>query len=295
MDNNQIVVGYDGSAGARAALRWALDEAGRHQAPVHLVHVVERPLRAVPAPPMPGETRPGDQHRRAQGQLDDAIAEAAAGAPAGVEVTGAVPHGPAATVLCEQSERARLLVLGSRGLGGFTGLFVGSVSLAVATHAHCPVVVVRGDDQPPTADRPIAVGIDESAEAQLAIGFALEEAAVRDADVLAVRAWTPLPPPWHSDIPVVVDSDLETAQRHMLSKALYGWQEKYPGLTVDTRLVCSDARHALTAASRDAQLVVVGSRGYGGFGGLLLGSVGHYLLHHAACPVAVVRQRAQRR
>jgi nucleotide-binding universal stress UspA family protein len=84
-------------------------------------------------------------------------------------------------------------------------------------------------------------------------------------------------------------AELETAERHAVAQALQGWHGKYPGVALTTRLIPGDARHALATVSQDAQLVVVGSRGHGGFGGLLLGSVSHYLLHHAACPVAVVR------
>lgn len=294
MFNDPIVVGYDDSPSAHAAARWALEEAARHRTPVRLVYAVDRPLRTVPIPPMPGEPHPDDERHQAQELLDRAVAELASTTRPDVEVTGAVLTGPAVTVLCEQSERAGMLVLGSRGKGGFTGLFIGSVSLAVATHAHCPVVVIRDDHRTHTADLPTAVGVDESASAQLAVGFAIEEAALRGVGLLAVRAWTPPSPPWHNNIrPLVAGvAELEMAERHVLSKALHGWREKYPGVTVTTRLIPTDARHALATVSHEAQLVVVGSRGQNGFSGLLLGSVSHYLLHHAACPVAVIRGRA---
>jgi nucleotide-binding universal stress UspA family protein len=292
MPTKPIVVGYDGSAGARSALRWALGEAARHPAAVHLVHAVERPLRAVPTPLMPGELYPTDEHHVARAMLDHAIAEAAGANPMPVEITGAVLDGPPATVLCEQSQRAGLLVLGGRGLGGFAGLFVGSVSLAVATHARCPVVVVREGESIEATDRPIAVGVDDSAEAQLAIGFAMQEAAARGVDLVAVHAWSPPRQPWRSDVrPLVQDvAELESAEQHLTSKAMRGWQAKYPDVEISTRLIPTDARHALAKVSHEVQLVVVGARGRGGFGGLLLGSVGHYLLHHAACPVAIVRE-----
>jgi nucleotide-binding universal stress UspA family protein len=289
MSTPPIIVGYDGSAGARAALQWALDEARLRRAPVHLVCAVGYPLRMVTVPPMPGEWDHTDGHRQAQELLDRTIAGAAG---ADVEVTGSVLDGPASAVLSEQSTHAAMLVLGHRGLGGFTGLFVGSVSLAVTTHAHCPVVVVRHGDQTRVANLPVAVGVDESAEAERAIGFAVEEAALRGVDLLAVRAWTPPAPAWRSDLrPLAADvAELEAAERHVLSTALHGWREKYPEVAVTTRLIPTDARHALATVSHDSQLIVVGSRGHGGFGGLLLGSVGHHLLHHAACPVAVVRE-----
>jgi nucleotide-binding universal stress UspA family protein len=134
--------------------------------------------------------------------LDHAIAEAATDIVGPVELTGAVLDGPAATVLCELSQRAGLLVLGGRGLGGFADLFLGSVSLAVATHARCPVVVVREGAAIEATDRPIAVGVDDSDRAQLAIGFAMQEAAARGVDLVAVRAWSPPHPPWRRRCPM---------------------------------------------------------------------------------------------
>jgi nucleotide-binding universal stress UspA family protein len=293
--DHPIVVGYDGSSGARAALRWALDESAHRGLPVRLVWAVERPLRAVPRPPLPGDMHSGDvdrtgKHHAAQTLLDDAVAQARGVVGPDAEITGVVVEGPPAAVLCDQSEHASLLVLGSRGLGGFTGLFVSSVSAAVAAGASCPLVVVREDDRGKPAGLPVAVGVDDSADAELAIGFAFEEAALRGTGVLAVRSWAPPHAPWHIDVrPLVADvAELETAQRYAVAQALQGWRAKFPGVALTTRLIAGDARHALAAVSHDVQLVVVGSRGHGGFGGLLLGSVSHYLLLHAACPVAVL-------
>jgi nucleotide-binding universal stress UspA family protein len=243
---------------------------------------------------MPGDRHPVEEFTRAQARLDRALAEAATRSD--VDVTGAVVEGPTAAVLCDLSARAEMLVVGSRGGGGLAGLFLGSVSLAAATHAHCPVVVVPDCYQPQSADRPIAVGIDESAEGQLAVRFAVEEAAVRGVAVLAVRAWMPPTTPWRSDVrPLVADvAELETTERLVVSRALNDWCEKYPDVPVVSRLIPTDARHALATASHDAQLVVVGSRSPDGFADLVLGSVSHYLLHHASCPVAVIRNQAGR-
>ncbi len=294
MSNDRIIVGYDGSQGAKAALRWALDEGATHRFAVHLVYVLERPLRSVPVPPMLGEVHAAGQCEHALSTLDRAVTEATSATRVNVEITSAVLDGPPATVLCEQSEGSRMLVLGHRAKGGLSGLFIGSVSQAVATHARCPVVVVRHGAPTQTNGRPVAVGVDESAQAQYAIGFAIDEAATRGVGLVAVRAWTPAHLPWRMDVrPLLFDvAELETAERHVLTEALNGWRDKYPGVAVSTRLISSDARHALAAVSRDAQLLVVGSRGHGGFEGLLLGSVSHYLLHHAACPVAITRELA---
>ena len=225
---------------------------------------------------------------QAQSLLAEAVAEAVSTHPA-VEVRSSMLAGSAAATLCELSGEARLLVVGNRGLGGIAGLLVGSTSTAVAAHAHCPVSVVRGE-----ADQgrggPIVVGFDDSPHAQVAAAFAFEEAAMREADLVAVRAWTPPSMPWRSDVrPRNRDvAELGTAERHSLEFAVERLAAKHPSVAVTTRLVTGDARHALAEASAGAQLVVVGSRGRGGFPGLFPGSVSHFLLHHAHCPVAVV-------
>jgi nucleotide-binding universal stress UspA family protein len=146
---------------------------------------------------MPGDEHPAGERTRARALADRGLTEAAARSD--VAVTGSVVDGPTATVLCDLSSRAQMLVVGTRGRGGLDGPFLGTVSFAVATGAHCPVVVVRDGHHVHIEGRPVAVGIDESPESQLAVGFALEEAAVRGATVLAVRAWMP-PTPWRSDV-----------------------------------------------------------------------------------------------
>jgi nucleotide-binding universal stress UspA family protein len=290
MVNQPIVVGYDGSAGADLALRWALDEAARLGAAVHLVYAVDRPLRAVPVPPMPGDAHAHHERATAQSAVAKAVAEACRAVGPGVQVTGAVLDGPPVTVLCAESAEAHLLVLGGHGWGSSAGLFVGSVSVAVATHAHCPVVVVRDGDPLAAGDRPVAVGVDQSGEAERAIELAFEEAATRGVGLIAVRAWIP---------PTVLGigetglhlgdiAVLEKAERHLLAEAVGRQRQRYPSVAVTERLIPAAARHALASVSNEAQLLVVGSRGHGGFGGLLLGSVGYYLLHHASCPVAIV-------
>jgi nucleotide-binding universal stress UspA family protein len=128
--------------------------------------------------------------------------------------------------------------------------------------------------------------------AQLAVGFAFVEAASRGVGLVAIRAWQPPPVPWRSDVrPLALDADeLETAEWHALHEALAHWRKTYPAVPATTRLRPGNANNALVTQSQEAQLVVVGSRGRGGFAGLLLGSVSQQLLHHAHCPVAVVRE-----
>jgi nucleotide-binding universal stress UspA family protein len=288
MENLPIIVGYDGSASARAALRWALDDAADRRTPLRLVYVVEPPVSAGPMFPMPFEYSVEAHRARGQSLLAAAAAEAATTHPA-VEVSTTMLAGPAAATLCELADEARLLVVGVRGMGTVVGRLVGSTGMAVAAHAHCPVVVVREGAFEGRGGL-VVVGLDDSPHAQVAAAFAFEEAALREADLVAVRAWKPPPMPWRSDVrPLTRDAaELETAERHALDLVVEDLAAKYPSVRVTTRLMAGDARHALVEASADARLVVVGSRSRGGFLGVFPGSVSHHLLHHAHCPIAVV-------
>jgi nucleotide-binding universal stress UspA family protein len=290
MSDRPIVVGYDASEGSRAALCWALTEARMRNSSVHLVHVLDAarpPAVLMSGPAERSETGP---RAGAEAAVERVAASAAESRPQ-VPVSWVVLDGNPAGRLCEVSEQAEMIVLAQRGAGGFDGLTLGSVAVAVAAHAHCPVVVVRGDQSHLWPPPPVVVGVDDSPVAQSVVGFAVEEAGNRSVDLVAVRAWNPPAPPWHTITRrLVYDVDeLETTERRVLDQALEGWRDKYPDVRMDTRLAPSSAVRALVAASREAQLVVVGPRGRGGFAGLVLGSVSQQLLHHAHCPVAVVR------
>ena len=290
MDSYPIFVGYDGSDGSRTALRWALDEGARRRLPVRLIHVVEFPWRLPSLFATTTDAIGADLIDEAESVLDKVAAESAAAAP-GVEVTHTALAGPISGTLCEESGRASMVVLGSRGTGGFVGLPIGSVSVAVATHARCPVVVVH-DGVQPSSSLPVVVGVDDSAEARLAIGFAVDEAAARGVRLVAVRAWQPPTSPWRSDRwpPGLGADEVELAERNLASGMLHNACERHPALQVSVHTVCATPAYALETASREAQLLVVGCRGGGGFHGLLLGSASLQILHHAQCPVAVLRQ-----
>ena len=211
-----------------------------------------------------------------------------------VPVSGSVVEGPPAKVLCELSAGAGMVVLGERGRGGFAGLLLGSVATAVTAHASSPVVVVRGDISADPRTGPVVVGVDDSSDGPAAVSAAFAEAAAHGVDLVAVRAWAP-PASWHSlGRPRHDDAieEMESAERRILSDVVESGRGTHPGVTVTLHLPETSASDALVSASRDAQLVVVGSRGRGGFRGLLLGSVSQQLLHHAHCPVLVVRQAA---
>jgi nucleotide-binding universal stress UspA family protein len=204
----------------------------------------------------------------------------------GLEVTSALLDGQPAKVLREQSTPDTTLVLGSRGLGGFTGALVGSVSTHVASHSHGPVVVVRPHEG--VARNEIVVGVDGSPECEPALGYALEQARLRGATVRAIHAWQL---PVHAYAPEVtfdMDEVVRSRQR-LVAEKLLAWREKYPDVTLLEQTPCVHPANALIEASSTAELVVVGSRGMGALGSLVLGSVSRAVLHHAHSPVAVVR------
>ncbi|HKT01536.1 MAG TPA: universal stress protein [Rugosimonospora sp.] len=275
MREHPILVGYDGSAASTAALRWALGEAERRSLGVRVVRVLDIPRRANPTP----ASRATEAHMfdEAEVALDQIAATATAGLRRAVPLTTAALAGPVVDALCEQSRQASLTVLGSRGVGGLAGLLLGSVSVAVAAHAHSPVAVVR-EHMSAAPGRPVLVGVDGSDVAGLALEFAFAEAAARGVRLRAVHA--------------VPGEGAEPAGQQLLTRALEPYRRRYPQVTVVERVVPGTPGPLLATASLDAQLVVVGSRGRGGFHGLLLGSVSQQVLHRAGCPVAVVRRYA---
>ncbi|WP_433688625.1 universal stress protein [Micromonospora carbonacea] len=286
MSRDEILVGYDGSADATVALNWALGEAEHSGRPVRLAYVFEWVTVAGWVGPgvAPGVWPDETARRQVEELVGKAAADAAAARPT-VTVRGEVFDGPPALVLEERSAEAGLLVLGSRGHGGFGGLLAGSTAVSVTAHAHCPVVVVRDGDTPAGRTGRVVVGVDGSETSLLALGFAVERAAQRGVPLHVVRAWEP-----SADRGLAAD-DAAAAERAALDGPLAGWRETFPDVAVTVDVVAGRPAGALVEASRDAQLVVVGSRGRGGLRGMLLGSVGQQLLHHAHCPVAVVRER----
>jgi len=197
--------------------------------------------------------------------------------------------GPAAARLLQEAEGADLLVVGSRGLGGFRDLLLGSVSQHCLHHAGVPVAVVHGEvPEEPADPEGIVVGIDGSATAQHALAWALDEARLRGAAVHVVHAWNVAP----VYSPYVAYGEatgvLEDAAHVVISDPLADADVSGLPSTVVRTVRCGSAAGAILDAAADADLVVLGSRGRGGFTGLLLGSVTHQVTHHARCPVVVL-------
>lgn len=286
---NHVVVGTDGSESATRALTWAAREAALRHLPLRVVHGFVWPQVHTPfSPPAPPEIGTALRDTAAQ-LLDEAVTTARQAQPGLAVETSLVDTGGAAALL-QAAKDAALLVVGSRGLGGFSGLIVGSTAVQLAMYAPCPIIVVRDGDSG-GSPRPIVVGVDASDHATAALGFAFEEAALRGATLHAIHTWTdPVSTGPGDMLPLVFDPQrVEEEETRLLAELLAGWSAKYPDVTVTRKVVRGRADHTLVEASQDAQLLVVGARGVGGFRGLLFGSVSQAALHHSHCPVAVVR------
>ena len=283
---DRIVVGMDGSEPARRAALWAAREATARGRGLTLVHSV--------LPPTAGSAfGPGfpiglDVMNDLEAAVREELENEAATLPA-TDVLTHVEIGSPSGVLLAASETAAMLVLGSRGHGGFRGLLLGSVGAQVAAHAECPVVVVR--ELPPADARRIVVGVDGSAASDAAIAVAFDMASRHGWSVTAVHAWEvpaydllvipdgPIPVP----LTDVVDDEVRLA-----AEVLAGFQAEYPDVEVEQRLVRAAPVQALLEAADGAAMIAVGTRGHGQVVGALLGSVSHAVLHKAHVPVVVV-------
>lgn len=281
-----VVVGADGSASAISATRWAAAEARRLAVPLLVVNVYTWPVSGYPEALIAGHDLLNAMKKGSAEALEEARVAALAVAP-DLEVTVESVAGDTVSRLRAHGERAALLVVGSRGLGGFSGLLLGSVAVGLATHAHCPVVVVRGASN----DGPVVVGVDGSPVSEAAIAFAFEEAAALGADLVAVHAWrdSPLADVWEKGYASLYLDTASAEAEELLAQRLAGWQEKYPTVHVTRMAPRGRASKVLMEHAEGARLLVIGSRGRGGVTGLTLGSTSQALIHHAPCPVAVLR------
>jgi nucleotide-binding universal stress UspA family protein len=273
MTSKKIVVGYDGSTGARHAARWALDEAARTGAPVEFCYADER------RPPIPPTADHADE--AIEDMIEDVAAAAAVSSPE-LEVSTVIKRGMAAAdVLADRSLDAELLVLGSRGHRA-PGTALDALAVEVAARARCSVVVLRG--RPDQRD-PVVVGVDDSNGGRLALAFAFRYADAHGLSLRIVHAW--LPRAVHRREPardLVTASDLRS-----LTELVDHWNGRYPAVKATEEIVVDDPANALAEASIWAQLVVVGTRGPGAFRGPRRGSVSARLLHQSESPVAVIR------
>ncbi|MGB3439337.1 MAG: universal stress protein [Actinophytocola sp.] len=284
-----IVAGVDGSESALDAVRWAAREAMTHGTSLRLVHACDVPFG------YPGGYVGHRQLRDAlaeQGRESLAQAEKVAGeAVPGLRVDAVTHMGGAVPTLVEESATAAQLVLGTRGLGGFTGLLVGSTAVELASRSHCPLVVVRG--MVSTTTGPVVVGVDGTPASEAAIEHAFAAASAYGTGLVAVHTWSDLlvETAFAGGAAALDFSPLAQTAAAELGERLAGRREEYPDVEVTRHVERERSSVALLRHAENARLVVVGTRGRGGFRGLLLGSTSQHLLYHAPCPVAVVRTR----
>ncbi|GGY33389.1 universal stress protein [Streptomyces djakartensis] len=289
-----VVAGVDGSRSSLEAVELAGHEAEIRGAELRLVHAFGSPSPHLPPGGPPWNPAGAGVREMLDGTLTEAERLAREAAPH-VNVTRDVTVGEPLTVLEIASRTASLVVVGSRGLGAFGSLLLGSTSAHLAAHGRCPVLVVRGR---PSPDGPVLLAVDDARTSDEAVRFAFAEASLRGAGLTAVHVYRTGSPDAYdgpADPPFVTydETHLRKHAEHVLDVALAGLEERYPDVEVVRRPVAGRVRHTLIEASADAQLLVVGARGRGGFTGLLLGSVSQAALHHAQCPVAVVRHGSE--
>lgn len=295
-----ILVGIDGSASSLHALDWATALAKRSGQPLTIVCSYSLPSFA--AASLDGGYAALDDSSIQAGArvvLDEAVERAAR---SGVDATPHMATGDAAGVLVEMSKEFSLAVVGTRGRGGFAERLLGTVSSALPAHAHCPTVVVPlrsddtdGDVEPVAPLRRIVVGVDGSPSARGALERAIDQAVLWDAELVAVAgvpvgsgsgflAWLPA-----SIDHEQVLGDVTRALDDIVDAA----EAARPGVRIRRIVLDGTGAELLTEFSTASDLLVVGSRGRGGFAGLLLGSTSQAVLHHSSCPVMVVNKHCE--
>lgn len=286
-----LVVGVDGSDSSLQAVDWAVDEAARHGLPLRLVYA-SLWERYEGGRPSFSSDRPAEEVMAEH--IIASCAERARLRNPEVKVSGEILPDDAVSALLQAGHEAFALVTGSRGRSELAGMLLGSVSLAVAARAVCPVIVVRGGGRNRQGPRRVVVGVGDSTEGSGAVRFAFHEAEARGCALQAVRAWRS-PAHEHVDHPLLADDAARVHEERasaILTDALREAARDHPRVDVHRQPVEGPAHKVLLDASADADLMVVGALRRHGHFGLQLGRVAHALLHHSECPVAVIPQRA---
>jgi nucleotide-binding universal stress UspA family protein len=286
-----VIVGVDGTYTAIRAARWAAAVADRFGAPLCIVHAKSY-LGHNPSDAIAGVRAAAMAEQEESAQAILRSAEHA--------VRADFTHLPVTTfrlsesvdeALIELSRNARLIVLGCDEVSVGTAILVGSTTMAVAAHSICPVVAWRGDAIAPSV-RPIVIGVNGDDDSRIAIPAAFELADRLGVGVVAVHAWSTRRPAGDVTLPFMIDWDaVENDERQHLSEMLAPWMDLYPDVDVTCVVNADKASRALLRRAKDAQLVVVGSRGRGLMASAVLGSTGLNLLHHSPVPVMICRSQ----
>ncbi|WP_454197654.1 universal stress protein [Nocardia sp. Marseille-Q1738] len=290
--NSPILAAADGSASSYHAVAWAAVEATLHGSPLHLLTAMAIPTGFGPGMSL-GEADLESLRRDGDRILTEAMRVARTAAPgAEPDISTEVTFEPIIPTLIERSQHTRMLVVGSRGLGAFRRGLLGSVSAATTQHARCPVAVIHGMSaiDAVSATKPILVGVDGTDNSVPAVELAFEEASLRGVGVVAVHAWSDVT---GLDLPIGDWADLHRQEQVVLAESLAGYTDKYPDVPVRRIVVVDRPVRALLEESGNAQLIIVGSHGRGGFASMLLGSTSNALLHSVDIPMIVVRSKLE--
>ena len=293
-----VVVGVDGSRDSNAAIRWAAREAIMRNVALTLAYAAAPAPGGAPVLEWAGESAPAEFREELGAMATQALADAVkivedATGGSDLRIHNEVIADAPVAALVDLSTKADMVVVGSRGHGALERVLLGSVSTGLVHHAHCPVAVIR-DEGPVPVEGCVLVGVDGSPASELATAIAFDEASWRNAELVALHAWTDaevpdLPGREWTGLTRTSWTKLQSAAEETLAERLAGWRERYPDVVVHREVVVNHAAQHLVERSGSAQLVVVGSHGRGGFTGMLLGSVSTAVVHAVRTPVIVAR------
>lgn len=287
-----VVAGVDGSPQSIAAAQWAAGEAVRRDAPLRLLYAWPWLPHLFPGAPSPDALQADSLRMLAHTRMD-----IQADYPNLVIDTELLPYS-SIDGLIAVGDDVELMVLGSRGTGGFDELLVGSTSLAAAARSICPVVLVRATENPgdaapadaTSARGPVVLGLDAHHPSDTLVDFALQAAAYRGTRLRVVHTWS-LPPLWSVNpfrLGETERDQMQEQETRLLAEALHGWNTKYPGVDIRPEVRLGAAAQVLVDEGEQAAMLVVGRRSQRSPLGHRLGAVTHAVIHHAPCPVAVV-------
>ena len=290
-----IVVGVDGSPASRMAVRWAAREAAMRNVTLSLIHVIFAQSwgpASFGKPPAVASELNQQQQEVGEKWIADAIkvVEDSLEGKARPRINSELLSARPVPTLVDLSKQAQMIVVGCRVQGLLDRVLLGSVSSGLVHYAHCPVAVIPDKAllSPELPQLPVVVGIDGSPASELATAIAFEEASWRGVELVALHAWSDAEV---FDIGTVEWSAEQAGAVQALAERLAGWQERYPDVNVHRRIVSGDPARHLIEQAEWSQLVVVGSRGRGGFQGMLLGSVSTAVVQAGRAPVVVARPR----
>lgn len=290
---NIVVVAVDGSEASQNAVRWAANSANKRGVPLRLAASYTMPQFLYAEGMVPPQELFDELQSETMDMIEAARVVAHEVAP-DIKIGYVIAEGSPIDMLLDMSSDVTMIVMGSRGLGGLSGMVMGSVSAAVVSHADCPVVVVRSDNHVTETNKygPVVVGVDGSDVSQRATEFAFEEAQARGAKLVAIHTWMDMQVQASLAGLAAAQQEweiIEKEQTTLLKDRLQPLLERFPDVEVEMVITRDRPVRALEDCAHNAQLLVVGSHGRGGFRGMLLGSTSRALLQSAPCPMVVVR------